>query len=42
MQHITTNEQALLKTIATEGAISDATNTKLKELVTKFLATFSA
>jgi len=40
--HIKSSEQALLKQIATEGQISDATNTKLKDVVTKFLSTFTA
>lgn len=42
LQHIKTNEQSLLNQIATEGKISEATDTKLKEVVTKFLSTFSA
>jgi len=41
LQHIKTNEQTVLKQIAADGQITDATNTKLKEIVTKFLSTFS-
>lgn len=42
LQHVKTNEQSLLKQIATDGQITDASNTKLKEVVTKFLSTFAA
>lgn len=42
LQHIKTNEQSLLKQISTDGQISDATNAKLKDVVLKFLSTFSA
>lgn len=42
LQHVKTSEQALLKQIATDGQITDASNTKLKEVVIKFLSTFSA
>lgn len=41
LQHVKTNETALLKQIATDGQISEASNTKLKDVVTKFLSTFS-
>lgn len=41
LAHVKSNESALLSTIATEGGISDATNTKLKDVVTKFLSTFA-
>jgi len=41
LQHVKTNEAALLKQIATDGQISDASNTKLKDIVTKFVSTFS-
>lgn len=41
LQHIKANEQGVLSQIATEGQISDATNAKLKDIVTKFLSTFS-
>lgn len=42
LQHVKTNESALLKTIASEGQISEASNTKLKDIVVKFMSTFSA
>lgn len=42
LQHVKTNEQALLKQISADGQITDASNTKLKDVVTKFLSTFSA
>ncbi|KAJ6633550.1 ATP synthase subunit alpha, mitochondrial [Pseudolycoriella hygida] len=41
LQHVKTNEAALLKQIATDGQITEASNTKLKDVVTKFLSTFS-
>jgi len=41
LQHVKANEAALLKQIATDGQITDASNTKLKDVVTKFLSTFS-
>lgn len=41
LQHIKANEQSMLKQISTDGQITDATNTKLKDVVIKFLATFS-
>lgn len=42
LQHIKTTEQALLNQIAQEGQISPASDAKLKEVVTKYLATFNA
>lgn len=42
LQHIKTNEQSVLKQISADGQITDATNTKLKDIVTKFLSTFAA
>jgi len=42
LQHVKTNEKALLQQIATDGQITDTTNTKLKDVVTKFLSTFAA
>lgn len=41
LQHIKANEQGVLSQISTEGQITDATNAKLKDIVTKFLSTFS-
>lgn len=41
LQHIKTNEKAMLSTIATEGKISDETDAKLKKIVTDFISTFS-
>ncbi|EDW31929.1 GL11379 [Drosophila persimilis] len=40
LQLMKTSEQGLLDTIAKEGAISEATDAKLKDIVSKFLATF--
>ncbi|XP_037714969.1 ATP synthase subunit alpha, mitochondrial [Drosophila subpulchrella] len=40
LQHIKTSEQALLDTIAKEGAISEASDAKLKDVVAKFMSTF--
>ncbi|XP_016976554.1 ATP synthase subunit alpha, mitochondrial [Drosophila rhopaloa] len=40
LQHIKTSEQALLDTIAKEGGISEASDAKLKDVVSKFLSTF--
>lgn len=40
LQHVKTNEQALLAQIAKDGQISEASDAKLKEIVTKFLSTF--
>ncbi|XP_017003085.1 ATP synthase subunit alpha, mitochondrial [Drosophila takahashii] len=40
LQHIKTSEQALLDTIAKDGAISEASDAKLKDIVAKFLSTF--
>ncbi|XP_023227934.1 ATP synthase subunit alpha, mitochondrial-like [Centruroides sculpturatus] len=42
LQHIRTSHQDLLKTISTEGKISDETDAKMKKIVTDFLATFQA
>lgn len=42
LQMIRTSHRDLLKTIATEGKISDETDAKLKKLVTEFMATFQA
>lgn len=42
LQHVKTNEQSVLKQISADGQITDATNAKLKDIVTKFLSTFSA
>jgi len=42
LTHVKTNEQALLKQISADGQISDASNAKLKDVVTKFLSTFTA
>ncbi|CAH0380882.1 unnamed protein product [Bemisia tabaci] len=42
LQHIRTNEKALLETIAKENTISEATDAKLKSVVTNFLAGFNA
>lgn len=41
LAHVKSSEKALLDTIAKEGGISDATNTKLKDVVTKFISTFN-
>nr|XP_016930209.1 ATP synthase subunit alpha, mitochondrial [Drosophila suzukii] len=40
LQHIKTSEQALLDTIAKDGAISEASDAKLKDVVAKFMSTF--
>ncbi|KAH8234185.1 ATP synthase subunit alpha, mitochondrial [Drosophila kikkawai] len=40
LQHIKTSEQALLDTIAKDGQISEASDAKLKDIVSKFLSTF--
>lgn len=42
LEHVKTNEKALLSQIATDGNISEASDAKLKDIVTKFLSTFSA
>lgn len=42
LQHVRTNAQDILKTIREEGSISPATDAKLKDLVTNFLAGFKA
>merc|ERR1711872_833320 len=41
LKHIRSSQQDLLKTIATEGKISEATEEKLKGVVTSFLAGFN-
>ncbi|EDW56835.1 ATP synthase subunit alpha, mitochondrial [Drosophila sechellia] len=40
LQHIKTSEQALLDTIAKDGAISESSDAKLKDIVAKFMSTF--
>lgn len=40
-EHVKSNEKALLSQIAADGKITDQTDAKLKEVVTKFLATFT-
>uniref|UniRef100_A0A1B0C955 ATP synthase subunit alpha n=1 Tax=Lutzomyia longipalpis TaxID=7200 RepID=A0A1B0C955_LUTLO len=40
-EHVKSNEKALLQQIATDGKITEQTDAKLKEIVTKFLATFT-
>lgn len=42
LQHIKTSERALLDDIAKEGKISEATDAKLKSVVTNFVANFTA
>ena len=42
LTHIRANSQELLKTIREEGQLSESTDSKLKELVTSFLAGFKA
>ncbi|KAF8793207.1 ATP synthase subunit alpha, mitochondrial-like [Argiope bruennichi] len=42
LQHIKSSHQDILNTIATEGQISDATDAKLKKIVTDFFASFTA
>ncbi|KAJ1349085.1 Alpha subunit of the F1 sector of mitochondrial F1F0 ATP synthase [Parelaphostrongylus tenuis] len=42
LAHIRSTQQDLLKTIHSEGQITPATDAKLKEVVTNFLATFKA
>ncbi|EPB76157.1 ATP synthase F1, alpha subunit [Ancylostoma ceylanicum] len=42
LAHIRSTQQELLKTIHNEGQITPATDAKLKEVVTNFLATFKA
>lgn len=42
LELVQTSHKDLLATIATEGKISDATDAKLKKIVTDFLATFNA
>jgi len=41
VKHLRSSQQDMLKTIASEGKITDATDAKLKEVVTSFLAGFS-
>jgi F-type H+-transporting ATPase subunit alpha len=41
LQHVKTNEKAVLGQIASEGKISDETDVKLKKIVTDFISTFS-
>ena len=41
LQHICSSHQALLDTIRKEGQISEATDQKLKDIVTSFVETFS-
>ena len=41
LQHIRSSHQALLDTIRKEGQISEETDTKLKDIVTSFVDTFS-
>ncbi|XP_014086154.1 ATP synthase subunit alpha, mitochondrial [Bactrocera oleae] len=40
LQHIKTNEQGLLDQIAKDGQISEGSDAKLKDIVSKFLSTF--
>ena len=40
LQHMKSSHQALLDTVRTEGQISDATEEKLKSIVTSFLESF--
>jgi F-type H+-transporting ATPase subunit alpha len=42
LAHVKTSHKDLLSTIATEGQISDATDAKLKKLVTDFMTSFQA
>ncbi|CAL1281338.1 unnamed protein product [Larinioides sclopetarius] len=42
LQHIKTSHQDVLDTIATEGKISDATDAKLKKIVSEFFTSFTA
>jgi F-type H+-transporting ATPase subunit alpha len=41
LQHIKSSHQDLLDTIRKEGQISEATDAKLKDIVTSFVDTFS-
>jgi len=41
LEHVKTNEKALLAQIAADGNISAASDAKLKDVVTKFLSTFN-
>ena len=40
LQHMKSSHQSLLDTIRTEGQISDATEEKLKSIVTSFIESF--
>ena len=40
LSHIKSSHQDVLKTIATEGKITDATEAKLKSIVTDFMASY--
>jgi F-type H+-transporting ATPase subunit alpha len=40
LQHVKTSHQSLLDTIAKEGQISESTDAQLKDIVSKFMATF--
>ncbi|CAH1365298.1 hypothetical protein MTP99_001578 [Tenebrio molitor] len=40
-QHVKTNHQGVLQSIAKEGKITDETDAQLKKLVTEFISTFS-
>ncbi|XP_055379442.1 ATP synthase subunit alpha, mitochondrial [Condylostylus longicornis] len=42
LQHVKTNEKALLEQIAKDNQITEASDAKLKDIVTKFLSTFTA
>lgn len=42
LKHLRSSQQDMLKTIATEGKISEPTEEKLKQVVTSFLAGFNA
>ena len=41
LQHMRSSHQALLDTVRTEGQISDATEEKLKSIVTSFVESFA-
>jgi ATP synthase subunit alpha len=42
LSHMKSSHQDVLNTIASEGKISDATEAKLKSIVTDFVASFQA
>lgn len=42
LQHVKTTQTDLLKTIATEGEITDTSDAKLKKVVTDFLSTYGS